>query len=280
MINLDIDQLRTFALVAELRSFTAAGDCLGASQSAISLRIAKLEQQVGRRLVARTPRAVSLTPEGARFLPHARTVLAAHDAAVTHVTADHEAPGQAPLRLAVSDHAAGARLAPALVSLGAACPWLMPDVVVGLSSEMRAAYDRGECDAAIVRADAAERRDGVPLFEDPLVWAQAVSCILDRSRPIPLVALRGPCGVKVAAIQALEEAGLPWRFAFLGGSVAALQAAVQASLGVSAFSRRHVPEGCAVAEGALPPLPPSTVVMLTRLTGTTRKAIETAFRAT
>jgi DNA-binding transcriptional LysR family regulator len=72
MRTLDLDQLRAFVVVSDLRSFTAAGACLGASQSAMSLRLNKLEQSVGLRLLGRTPRAVALTPDGTRFLPHAR----------------------------------------------------------------------------------------------------------------------------------------------------------------------------------------------------------------
>src|SRR4051794_27186140 len=104
MRNLELDQLRAFVLVADLKSFTAAGNCLGATQSAISVRIAKLEAAAGARLLSRTPRAVSLTAEGSRFLPHAQAIVARHDSALAEIKA-HETPPL--LRLAVSDHAAG-----------------------------------------------------------------------------------------------------------------------------------------------------------------------------
>jgi DNA-binding transcriptional LysR family regulator len=278
MRSLDLDQLRTFVVVAELRSFTAAGDCLNATQSAVSLRIAKLEAQVGRPLLARTPRAVSLTPDGTRFLDHARAILAAHDAALSQL-AEPAGAGQAAIRLAVSDHAAGAGLAAALSSLKASLPGQAWDVTVGLSAEMRDLYDGGGADAAIVRQDAAERRSGEPLFDDPLVWAAAPG--LDPAGAVPLVALRGPCGVTAAATGALDAAGRPWRYAFLGGSVLALQAAVRAGLGVGAFGRRHVPAGAGILgdrEG-LPGLPLARVVMHTRLTGRVRRALTAAFQA-
>src|SRR3954468_10868919 len=141
MRNLELDQLRAFALVAELKSFTAAGDCLGATQSAISLRIGKLETVIGTRLLARTPRAVAPTADGARFLAHAQAILARHDAALAEMESAETA---VPLRLAVSDHAAGAYLPSTLASLKTAgTAWLL-DVVVGPSTEMRELFDRQE----------------------------------------------------------------------------------------------------------------------------------------
>ena len=93
------------------------------------------------------------------------------------------------------------------------------------------------------------------------------------------MALRSACGVKAATIRALDEAGMRWHFVFLGGSVMALQAAVQAGLGIGVFGTRHVPPGCVVLEdgAGLPRLPPGHVVLHTRLTGVTRKALAAAF---
>lgn len=272
MRNLDLDQVRAFTVVAELRSFTAAGETLGATQSAISLRVGKLEEQLGKRLLARSPRAVSLTAEGTRFLPHARQIIATHDEALARM----EGPDRAlkPLRLAISDHAAGAHLTAALRSLRTALPGFAPDVVVGLSSEMRAAYDAGEADAAIVRQDAG-RREGTPLFSDPLVWVAAEPVLPDG--PVDLVALRGPCGVKAAMIRALDTARRPWRLAFQGGSVMALQAAVEAGVGVSAFGRAHAPPRSRVMNG-LPALPSGRVVMHARLPAPLRNVVANAFK--
>jgi len=283
MHSLDLDQLRTFVVAAELKSFTAAGDCLNASQSAVSLRISKLESQIGRALLARTPRAVSLTPEGVRFLDHARSILRTHDAALAQL-AEPDATRRAVLRLAVSEHAAGAALTAALGSLKASLPEVAFEVTVGLSSEAREFYDAGEADAAIVRQDSAERRGGVTLFSDRLCWAAAPGAAhapAGGAGPVPLVAMRGLCGVKAAATRALDEAGLSWRFVFLGGSVMALQAAVKAGLGVGIFGSRNVPAGTEIlgAREGLPALPTGKVVMHTRQSGRLRRALTAAFQS-
>jgi DNA-binding transcriptional LysR family regulator len=274
MRNLDLDQIRSFIAAADLRSFTAAGESLAATQSAISVRVAKLEQQLGKRLLARTPRSVALTEEGRLFLPWARRIVSTHDDALAAM-ADLAAE-QPTLRLAVSDHATAGRLPSALQSLRNAQPRLVPDVVVGTSADMMAVYDEGTADAAIVRQDA-DRRDGIPLYEEPLVWIAAERLPESVNRPVDLVALRGPCGVKAAMIRALDEQGLPWRIVFQGGSVTALQAAVEAGLGVTAVGRAHVPARCTVLDD-LPVMPASRVVMHTRLPGPMRDILRASFR--
>ena len=72
MINLKLDQIGTFAAVADARSFRAAADRLNVAQSTVSARIRQLEETLGVRVLDRTTRSVSLTGEGARLLAAAR----------------------------------------------------------------------------------------------------------------------------------------------------------------------------------------------------------------
>jgi DNA-binding transcriptional LysR family regulator len=59
--TLDIDTVQAFLLVAELQSFTRAAEALGTTQAAVSLKLQRLESVLGKRLVERSPRAVTLT---------------------------------------------------------------------------------------------------------------------------------------------------------------------------------------------------------------------------
>ncbi|MHA4893049.1 LysR family transcriptional regulator, partial [Enterococcus faecium] len=52
-VNLDIDCLRSFLVVADAMSFSRAAESVGRSQSTISQQIAKLETQTGRPLLSR-----------------------------------------------------------------------------------------------------------------------------------------------------------------------------------------------------------------------------------
>src|SRR5260370_17582963 len=78
MSTLDIDTVQAFLLVTELQSFTRSAEALGATQAAVSMKLQRLEAVLGKRLVERSPRAVTLTADGAAFLPHARALMQAH----------------------------------------------------------------------------------------------------------------------------------------------------------------------------------------------------------
>lgn len=62
-----IDLFRTFVRVVECASFTRAADTLGLPRSSVSAAIAELESRVGARLLNRTTRKVSATPDGTAF---------------------------------------------------------------------------------------------------------------------------------------------------------------------------------------------------------------------
>ena len=64
LAEIEIDSLRAFVAVAEAGGFTAAGARLGRTQSAVSVRIRRLEEVLGRRVFARTSRSLALTRDG------------------------------------------------------------------------------------------------------------------------------------------------------------------------------------------------------------------------
>ena len=78
---MDTEALRLFVLAAEKLNISAAGRDLGLAPAVSSARLAKLEQTVGADLLHRSTRKVSLSLEGAEFLPFAREILAQEDAA-------------------------------------------------------------------------------------------------------------------------------------------------------------------------------------------------------
>jgi DNA-binding transcriptional LysR family regulator len=77
---MDTDNLRLFILAADKLNISAAGRDLGLAPSVASARLAKLEHEVGADLLHRSTRKVSLSLEGAEFLPFAREILAQTDA--------------------------------------------------------------------------------------------------------------------------------------------------------------------------------------------------------
>jgi DNA-binding transcriptional LysR family regulator len=81
-VDLDLRLVRAFVAVAEERHFGRAAAALHVAQPALSRQVRRLEAQLGVRLLDRTSRSVELTGAGGAFLPDARRLLAAADAAV------------------------------------------------------------------------------------------------------------------------------------------------------------------------------------------------------
>ncbi|WP_025139077.1 LysR family transcriptional regulator [Achromobacter sp. DH1f] len=81
-----------FVRVADAQSFTLAAEKLGLSRSAIGKCIARLEQDLGARLLHRSTRSVSLSDEGRVFYEHAQRILAEVDNAADAMASRQEAP--------------------------------------------------------------------------------------------------------------------------------------------------------------------------------------------
>jgi DNA-binding transcriptional LysR family regulator len=264
MKTLDLDAVRAFVLVAELHSFTRAADALDTTQSAVSLKLKRLESHLGRRLLERTPRVVRLSADGLAFLGAARDLLGAHERALGTLANDERR-----LSLGLSEHVADTQLARQLASLRAHDPGLLIELHLGLSAALLAQYDERRLDAVIIRQEESEmpRADAQPLFAEPLVWLAAPGFEWRPGTPLPLALLAGPCAVRAAAIRALDAARTGWSEVFVGGGVAAVGAALEAGLAISPLARRVAPRAL-VDVGTrfgLPTLPVSRVLLHSRV---------------
>jgi DNA-binding transcriptional LysR family regulator len=81
-MDLDLRQIRAFATVAQLGSFTRAAKHLHVSQPALTVQIRNLEESLGVRLFDRNTRTVSLTRMGRELLPALERILRDLDAVV------------------------------------------------------------------------------------------------------------------------------------------------------------------------------------------------------
>lgn len=72
---MDLRQLRAFVTVAEQQNFTRAAEILHVAQSAVSISIRKLEDELDLVLLNRQEKKVTLTAEGESLLAHARRIL-------------------------------------------------------------------------------------------------------------------------------------------------------------------------------------------------------------
>ncbi|MEJ7886934.1 LysR family transcriptional regulator [Acinetobacter baumannii] len=78
---MNLQDVQLFLIINKTRSLTKAARQLDISPMAVSRRLAGLEKELGIRLIQRTTRALSLTQEGAEFLPYAHALIEAEEGA-------------------------------------------------------------------------------------------------------------------------------------------------------------------------------------------------------
>jgi DNA-binding transcriptional LysR family regulator len=278
MSTLDVDAVKAFVAIADLQSFTRAAEALGTTQGAISVRLRRLEDRIGKKLIERTPRLVRLSAQGEVFLESARDFLAAHDRAIAAVSSARRR-----FSLGIATHVGGPELPTLLARLNSHDPALTIEVRLHDSRELLDAFDRGEIDAAIIRRED-DRRDGETLVPDHFGWFATPDFVHRTGEPLRLAASSPSCGILNVATRALDAAGIPWTEIFLGCGSFAVAEAVSAGLATSVFSHRVAPPGTVEVSRrfGLPALPPSEIVLLSALSDTrSRKALKilaTAFR--
>ena len=237
--DLDIDLLRCFATVAEQGGFTSAGVVLGLTQSAISLKVKRLEEILGRRVFDRTSRRLSLTAEGEVLLVYARRLLSLNDEAVRRMIAP---PVRGHLRLGVADHFVPQHLAPILARFARTYPDVQLEVEVGRSHDLRTACDKGALDLVIGKRREGET-SGTPIWTETLAWVAPPETTLTRRSPLPLAMLPPGCMFRDRALATLSRANIAHEIIYTSASLLGVIAAAEAGLAVTVLGRSSLPPG-------------------------------------
>ncbi|MEO0392460.1 MAG: LysR family transcriptional regulator [Pseudomonadota bacterium] len=156
---MDIASLRLFQRIAQRDAIGQAARDLGLSPATASARLSALEASLGVRLFNRTTRAVSLTSDGAAFLPYAQNALELLDDGVSTVAgAERDPSGR--LRMTMSGSFGRMHVLPLLGSFAARYPDISLDLQ--LSDDMQdliaGAYDLAIRNAALVDSTLVARK--------------------------------------------------------------------------------------------------------------------------
>jgi DNA-binding transcriptional LysR family regulator len=251
--TLEPELLRSFVAIAEGGSFTAAARRVHRTQSAVSMQIKRLEEQLGRELFRRDSRAVTLTPDGETLLGHARRILRAHQEALAAF--DREAlAGE--VAIGAPDDYASTFLPRILARFGETHPRVQVNVVCRPSVDLLGCLAEGSVDMALVTQGSGEA-GGVVVHREPLAWITSAGHRAHEQDPLPLAVFHHGCCFRRAAVERLIRVGRPARIAYTSMSVAGIYAALDAGLAVSVLLRSNLRPGLralAEAEG-FPPLP-------------------------
>ena len=236
-MQLDVESLRAFVTVLDCGGMTAAAAELGISQSAVSWRIKRLEERVGRDLLMRDGRRLSPSRDGRELLAYARTLVTTHDAAVTRLSATGL---EGSVRLGSTDEASA-------LCTGAVCgrfsrihPNVDLEFHVDRSSVLAAMIAANQLDVAVLQLRAHEvRANDTILWHDTLVWVSSPDWTYDEGT-VPLITFGEDGFYRPIAEAALRDADIPHRVGFSGPSTASVLSAVSAGIGVALLSSRSV----------------------------------------
>lgn len=268
--TVDIDLLRVFDTVVRIGSFTTAAKALSRTQSAVSMQLRRLEEQLGVQLVARGTRQLAPTPEGVQLLPLARQMLSLNDQ-LFHDVDRQEVSGS--IRIGSIEHYA-TRVLPVLIAeFCRQHPRIHVELHHGVSSVMHA--ELGSRYDMVIGVGAVGSGEGLRLTKSRIVWASTAGSATHLQRPLPLALNPEGAMLRDWATHALDRAGIPWRIAYTSTSVTGLEAAVRAGIAVGVFREATISKRLKIlgAKEGMPSLPDSEVWLASvPLPG--RKAVE------
>ncbi|GAA3544742.1 LysR family transcriptional regulator [Zobellella aerophila] len=257
--DLQLDWLRAFVSVVDTGSLTAAARQVYRSQSAVSMQIKKLEEVVGRPLLARGPRHLLLTPAGSELLGYARRLLDVHGEALAAV---HGPEISGRISLGVPDDYAMAYLTAVLRTFANRHTGVEITLVCEQSTALIPKVERGELDLAVVTRDHPQR--GTLLFREGLVWVGAEQQEAWRREPLPIAVHELGSRARSEVLAAITAQRRDYRIVYHSPNVAGQLAAAESGMAVAVLTRCSLPAGLKVLDErqGLPALPELEVALI------------------
>ena len=244
----DLRLLKVLREVALRGSFSAAADALSYSQPAVSQQIARLEAQVGVKLIERLSKGVRLTPAGEALVRHTERILAQLADAQAELT-EIASSARGRLRVASFATAAGTIVPLAVSAFRHKRPGVEVDLQLMDPPESVPALRRGDVDLAVIEeggfdADPALTGLGVERLMDdvlyavlpaehPLATRRAISLGDLADEDWMIVGLRGTCADTNVVLRACKQAGFEPRVAYASDDYFAIQGMVASGMGVA-----------------------------------------------
>ncbi|QDP22515.2 LysR family transcriptional regulator [Bradyrhizobium cosmicum] len=234
---LDLELLRSFVSVVEAGGFTRAGERVHRTQSTVSQQIKRLEEDVGQVLLHRDGKDVRPTEAGERLLSYARRLLTLAEEARDVL---REPDSEGAVRLGIPEDFAAYRLAKLLGAFSRSHPGLRLDVRADQSKNLSRDLDRGELDLALFKREAGAK-GAIAVWPEKVHWVTSKSHRVDvNASSVPLIGFPLGCLYRAGAIHALESAGRAWHMSYSSSSLAGIQAAVAAGMGLSILSEMSI----------------------------------------
>lgn len=256
--TIDSELLRTFVAIADQGGYTRAAEQVNRTQSAVSMQMKRLEEDVVQRsLFQRNGRQMLLTAEGELLLGYARRILRLQGEALNSLRAPHMI---GLVRIGTPDDYVTRFLPGVLARFAQAFPLVQVEMHCEPSFQL---LQRQDLDLTIVTREPG-KEIGQLLRQEEVVWAQAENAMLHERSTLPLAMFNADCFCRNWACNALDTLNRDYRVAYSSPSLSAILAVVGAGLAITAQLRSLIPADMRIIgkEEGLPDMPMASIVLL------------------
>jgi DNA-binding transcriptional LysR family regulator len=227
--HLDVDQLKTFLAISDSGSFTRAAEEVNKTQSAVSMQMKRLEEQLGRPLFSKEGRGTRFTRDGERLIDYARRIVALSDEAVSAFTKP-DITGT--VRFGTPDDYAEYFLPVILGRFARTHPHVTVDVECVPSAQLTEIAKRGEIDVAVVTFGCCATNSDV-IRQEELVWVTSARHAVHETPVLPIAVAPGGCDWRKMMTDALDAQGRRYRVAYASPNASTINTSVLQGLAVA-----------------------------------------------
>ncbi|MCF2860342.1 LysR family transcriptional regulator [Pseudoalteromonas sp. SMS1] len=255
---MELDSLRSFLAFVETGSFTRAATQMHRTQSAISMQMKKLQQDVGHTLFIKEGRQLKLTAQGIILAGYARQIIHLQEHAMTNLA--KTAP-LVLLHLGCPDDYSESILPILVKLLHQHIDRLELNITCASSPELQYLLDQGLLDLAVVTRTP-QTEEGYLLCQDRGVWVGTQDTPLLSQPTLPIAVFKRDCRYHQAAIEGLLKQKRAFKVMANSASASALRGLIRQGLAIGAManlSRNGLP---IIEDPHLPFLPNVEIVVV------------------
>ncbi|MHA6532008.1 LysR family transcriptional regulator [Paenibacillus sp. BAC0078] len=240
-----VDALRVFVTVVEQSHFSKAGELLNLSQPGVSLHIRNLENELGTKLLHRSPKQVRMTEAGTILYRHAKQILSHYEEADREIRLlQHEVTGNLHIgaSFTIGEYILPARLA----EFAKQYPQVNLQVTIGNTEEIIASVRANVLDVGFIEG---ETEDAdltiIPYMKDEMIVIAPAGHPLANNIMVENRMLQDQIwvlrehgsGTRAFSDHFLEASGISVKRTYVFNSSQGVKEAVSAGLGLGMVSR-------------------------------------------
>ncbi|MFE4706217.1 selenium metabolism-associated LysR family transcriptional regulator [Peribacillus simplex] len=243
-----MDPLKVFVTVIEQKNFSRAGDILNLSQPGVSLHIRNLENELGTKLIYRSPKQVQITEPGKILYRHAKQMLDHYETAIREINEFNNVVSGT-MKIGASFTIGEYYLPKVLAEFAAQYPMVDIQIIISNSNEVIQGIRSNKLDIGLIEGETDYKDIDVrPFMNDEMIVVVPPVHPLSQMDLIESTLLQNQTwvlreqgsGTRTYSDKLLSSLELNIKKTFIFTSIQGVKEAVMAGLGIALLSRLTV----------------------------------------